>query len=46
MIDIYTAAVYANLRNTVPALRMELRKGLARLAAGLVLMCWVYGSLF
>lgn len=45
MIDLYTAAVCANLSYSAPALLSDIRKGLARLVAGLVLLCCVYGIL-
>ena len=45
MIDIYTAAVCANLRRPTPKLLVDIRKGLARLTAGLVLIYCVYGNL-
>ena len=45
MIDFYTAAVCANLHRPAPLLLLDIRKGLARLTVGLVLLCCVYGNL-
>ena len=45
MIDIFTAAICANLRYPAPALLVDIRKGLARLTGELVLLWCVYGNL-
>jgi len=45
MIDIYTAAVCVNLRYLTPTVPSDIYKGFARLLAGLVLLCCVYGNL-
>ncbi|MDZ4392587.1 MAG: hypothetical protein U1B82_06400 [Cypionkella sp.] len=45
MIDIYTAAVCANLPYPAPALPADISGDLIRLAAGLFLLSCVFGNL-
>jgi hypothetical protein len=45
MIDIYSAAIHANLCFPTPLSPVVIRYGLARLTAGIVILCSVYGNL-